>query len=133
MFLQHAEPGYTTKETRSSPFSLLVALDKSGQANGHAYLDDGSSPNSSSLYLDIKGENSTVCSTPRKQLSGDAYHVEQKLSNITILGVQNKPKAVYFNGQGVESSAWTFNSTVERLQVNALSGDLNSDWKLGWE
>lgn len=39
------EPGLTTKAVRESPWSLLVALDKEGQAKGGLYLDDGESVN----------------------------------------------------------------------------------------
>lgn len=35
------EPGYTTTETRSNPWSILAALDADGQAKGDLYLDDG--------------------------------------------------------------------------------------------
>lgn len=37
------EPEYTTAETRNTSYSLLVALDESGQASGSLYLDDGES------------------------------------------------------------------------------------------
>lgn len=37
------EPGLTTAAVRASPWSLLVALDTSGEANGGLYLDDGES------------------------------------------------------------------------------------------
>lgn len=39
--LLHKEPGYTIKETRESPYELLVALDKDGNAHGSGYFDDG--------------------------------------------------------------------------------------------
>ena len=34
-------PGYTTEETKNSPYSLLVTLDVNGGAKGSVYLDDG--------------------------------------------------------------------------------------------
>lgn len=37
------EPGLTTAAVRESPWSLLVALDENGQAEGRLYLDDGES------------------------------------------------------------------------------------------
>lgn len=35
------DPAYTTEETRTNPYSLLVTLDDSGSAIGSLYLDDG--------------------------------------------------------------------------------------------
>ena len=35
------KPGYTTTETKNGPYSLLVALDDKGAAEGPVYLDDG--------------------------------------------------------------------------------------------
>jgi alpha-glucosidase len=45
------QPKYTTKETRQTPYSLLVALDDRGEASGSLYLDDGESlvPNATRL------------------------------------------------------------------------------------
>jgi len=37
------EPAYTTSLTRANPYSLVVALDESGEASGSLYLDDGES------------------------------------------------------------------------------------------
>jgi alpha-glucosidase len=37
------QPGYTTTEMRSNPWSLLVALDENGFASGSLFLDDGES------------------------------------------------------------------------------------------
>ena len=35
------DPGLTTTESRKNPFSLLVALDGGGAAEGDLFLDDG--------------------------------------------------------------------------------------------
>jgi alpha-glucosidase len=45
------EPKLTTAETRTTPYSLLVALDCNGVASGDLYLDDGESlvPNATRL------------------------------------------------------------------------------------
>jgi alpha-glucosidase len=45
------EPKLTTAETRTTPYSLLVALDCNGAASGDLYLDDGESlmPNATRL------------------------------------------------------------------------------------
>lgn len=37
------DPGLTTAESRQNVFSLLVALDSHGMADGELYVDDGES------------------------------------------------------------------------------------------
>ena len=37
------DPGLTTTASRANNFSLMVALDASGEAKGDLYLDDGES------------------------------------------------------------------------------------------
>ena len=38
------DASYTTAESRTNPFSLIVALDATGAASGSLYLDDGYLP-----------------------------------------------------------------------------------------
>ena len=37
------EPGNTTSTSRQNPYSLIIAIDSQGKANGSLYLDDGES------------------------------------------------------------------------------------------
>ena len=58
-------PGYTTAETKSNPYSLVVALDKNGEARGSLYLDDGESivQNSTKLIQVSTGSLSIAVAT----------------------------------------------------------------------
>lgn len=55
------EPRLTTRETKETPYSLLVALDAQGTASGELYLDDGESlvPNATRLVQ----VRISICST----------------------------------------------------------------------
>ncbi|KAI7222071.1 alpha-glucosidase precursor [Hortaea werneckii] len=77
--------GNTTKTSRMMPWSLLVALDKNGEAQGELYLDDGVSvhPNETKNVelLFSRGTLST-------KVSGD-YNDGLPLANITIAGAHD--------------------------------------------
>ncbi|KAK3656414.1 hypothetical protein LTR56_003117 [Elasticomyces elasticus] len=77
--------GNTTKTSRTSPWSLIVALDKNGQAKGELYLDDGISlaPNATK-NVEFSFTNNTVHAT----VSGE-YNDGLPLANITIAGISS--------------------------------------------
>ncbi|ORY16006.1 glycosyl hydrolases family 31-domain-containing protein [Clohesyomyces aquaticus] len=77
------QPKLTTRDTRNTPYSLLVALDDNGQAKGSLYLDDGESlePNATRLVQFSYSDNCLEFS------SEGQYHASQPLSNITITGL----------------------------------------------
>ncbi|TFK48006.1 hypothetical protein OE88DRAFT_1665015 [Heliocybe sulcata] len=125
--LLHAEPAYTIEETRQGPYELLISVATDGSAFGTAYIDDGVSsppgPNTtvtfsvSSGKLDIKSEG--------------AYEVGSKVTNVTVLGVQ-EPKEVTVQGQSVASEQWQYTAGLERLVVNGLSLSLNEAAVVTW-
>ncbi|RPD64745.1 hypothetical protein L227DRAFT_560555 [Lentinus tigrinus ALCF2SS1-6] len=127
--LLHAEPAYTTAETRAGPYALLVTQDASGYAFGTAYVDDGESvpptPHTTITFQAQKGQLA-ISST------GD-YIVEQKLDTVTVLGVgADKPGSVQVDGQDVDESSWEFDAGLERLVVKGLGVDLNKGASLTW-
>lgn len=104
------QAGNTTKTSRKMPWSLLVALDQSGQAQGELYLDDGISlvPNATKnvevCYLPngrrartLQPANSLqftyANNTLRAAVSG-SYMDSLPLANITIAGLQTSPTSV---------------------------------------
>ncbi|TKA74673.1 hypothetical protein B0A55_04709 [Friedmanniomyces simplex] len=88
--------GNTTKTSRTNPWSLIVALDGNGQANGELYLDDGISlvPNATK-NVEFTYANNTLHGT----VSGD-YHDGIPLANITIAGISSRPHQVSVNSGG---------------------------------
>ncbi|KAI0354754.1 hypothetical protein OH77DRAFT_1496667 [Trametes cingulata] len=125
--LLHAQPGYTTTETRGNPFSLLVSQAADGYAFGTAYIDDGESlpptPNTTLTFRARKGELTIAA-------NGD-FNVEQKLETVTVLGAASaKPNEVKVNGETVDN--WEFNEGLERLVIKQLGVDLNRATTVTW-
>ncbi|KAK3067693.1 hypothetical protein LTR53_015280 [Teratosphaeriaceae sp. CCFEE 6253] len=78
--------GNTTKTSRMSPWSLIVALDKDGKAKGELYLDDGITlmPN-----VTKNVEFSFANNVLRTTVTGD-YQDGIPLANITIAGISSR-------------------------------------------
>ncbi|RDX45018.1 hypothetical protein OH76DRAFT_1024258 [Lentinus brumalis] len=125
--LMHAQSAYTIEETRQAPYALLVSQAADGYAFGTAYIDDGETvPPTPNTTLTITAHKGTVSLHP----SG-TYHLSQRLSNLTVLGVgERKPKTVSVNGSGV--NGWKFNAALERLTISGLNEDLNHPVLIAW-
>jgi alpha-glucosidase len=126
IILLHSKPAYTIEETRQGPYSLLVSLSSQGLAFGTAYVDDGiSNPPGPNRILKF-------FSTPKKvdlSVEGD-FQVEQKLTNVTILGVDSKPTSVLLNGQKVDK--WTYAQQQGKLVALEIDASLNGPLTLEW-
>ena len=125
------QPGYTTAESRKTPWSLLVALDLVGTATGQLYLDDGVSlqPNAT-RYIEFTATNSHL------YVSVEGTFVDMNaLANITILGVQQAPTSATFNGRlvpGVSYNSATKVVSITGLQTVTSGGAWMMDWVLQW-
>ncbi|KAF8510825.1 glycosyl hydrolases family 31-domain-containing protein [Hysterangium stoloniferum] len=124
--LLHNKPGYTIEETRSGPYALLVSLSSSGSAFGTAYIDDGISfPPGPSTMVMIRAAPGNVV------LSGQgSFKIEQELSKITVLGIQQKPSRVELNGKTVQG--WQYLSAQDKLVVSSINANLNQHNTLSW-
>ncbi|KAJ5899750.1 hypothetical protein N7495_004494 [Penicillium taxi] len=129
------QPALTTRAARNSPWSLLVALDGSGSADGELYLDDGESlsPNATLKVL-FTATGSTISALA----SGDWVETNS-LGNVTVLGVDLDavPDSVTFNGKSVPVSGVSYNSTARVLSVGGLKdltpyGAWEKNWILKW-
>ncbi|KAH9885439.1 glycosyl hydrolases family 31-domain-containing protein [Cubamyces lactineus] len=125
--LLHAQPGYTTTETRANPYSLLVSQAADGYAFGTAYVDDGESvPPTPHTTLTFKARKGTLAIA-----AVGNFKVAQKLETVTVLGVgSKKPSEVKVNGKKADN--WEFDEGVERLIVKQLGIDLNKGSTLTW-
>ena len=126
--LLHAEPRYTTYETREGPYELLVSLssDESGSAFGWVYIDDGESwppgpsktiriTTTSSLVKTTTGSGVDSTSNSKTNSKGGEkeqmvtlqpqgeFVIEQKLARVVVLGVVDRPKGVEVRSKGTDS------------------------------
>ncbi|PPQ71212.1 hypothetical protein CVT24_009993 [Panaeolus cyanescens] len=125
--LMHAAPAYTIEETRQGPFSLLVSQSSSGHAFGTAYLDDGiSNPPGPNRVVTFSVKNQQL----RISSSGQ-FNVAQKLKEVTILGVETKPKTLLINGN--KSGTLSYFPQQQKVVVSALSIDLNKPSTVSWK
>lgn len=122
------EPGYTIAESRNNSFGLIVALDSKGSASGKLYLDDGESQIvDSSLLVDFVASHNKLSYSP----DGD-YSAPQPLANITVLGVQNKPKSVKFGGKKVHFTYENSTLLVNDLHSHTRDGAFSKKFVLEW-
>lgn len=125
------QPGYTTRESRENPWSVLAALDLEGSATGQLYLDDGESlyPEDTLLVSLTVAENNLYAS------GVGTYESTNPLANITIMGVPHCGSQVTLNGEAVNFS---YDNAGQRLTVTGLenattTGAWSQDWILRWE
>jgi alpha-glucosidase len=131
------EPGYTTTESRGKPWTLLVALDGSGNAGGDLYIDDGSSlvPDSSlTVTFGVSGQSLTVTTE-------GGYVDTNPLANVTILGVKAQPSKVTVTVDEAQDlfldKGFTYDSTsavliIYGLQTATSKGAWAKGWSLSW-
>jgi alpha-glucosidase len=126
------QPAMTTTAGRQTPWSLIVALGLNGSASGTLYLDDGVSVKQKATKLVTLTANSS--GSINATVQGEYTGLDTPLANITILGVQAKPKSdvVKINGKEVASSV--YNATGMTLFIAASQGGslLERAWGSGW-
>ncbi|KAF5371361.1 hypothetical protein D9615_009680 [Tricholomella constricta] len=125
--LLHAQPGYTVEETRQGPFSLLVSQSADGHGLGSAYIDDGVS------YPPGPSRTLTFSVTQHQVLikGHGSFHIQQRLTEIIILGVSSKPGFVSLNGKRI--GGWMYLPAQEKLVARNLNADLNGLVTLQWK
>lgn len=127
------EPALTTREVRSSPWSLLTSLSNKGTASGDLYIDDGESlrPNAT-LNVMFHATGSSLSAMAR-----GSWEEMNPLSQVTVLGVSQQPSNVTFNGQAVPASDVNYDATSHVLSVDGLEsftavGAWSKNWILKW-
>ncbi|EME39908.1 glycoside hydrolase family 31 protein [Dothistroma septosporum NZE10] len=95
------QAGNTTKTSRMNPWSLIVALDKTNQAAGELYLDDGLSiVQTATKNVDFSFANNTLYA----KVIGN-YQDTNPLANVTIAGYKTTPKGVCVTRNGAPSTS----------------------------
>jgi len=118
----------TTKQAKTTPFTLLVALDASNNATGSVYVDDGYSLN--------VGVQATLVNyqVTAGQLVGTVVQATQptappNLVNVTVLGVTSSVSTVSVNGASV---AFTFSSSSQKLSIVNLALSMIKSFTVTW-
>ncbi|KAK4193285.1 family 31 putative glycoside hydrolase [Podospora australis] len=124
------EPAMTTADSRNNPWGLLVALDKSGAAQGKLYLDDGESLEPTAVtWVEF-----TATPTCLKATSSGNYTDTNPLRNATVLGLSQSPSKVSLNGAPLDSAHWNYDSDNAVLNLHDLSDKFsNGAWAASWE
>lgn len=124
------EMAMTTRDARTTPWSIIVAPGVDGKAEGELYLDDGESlnPNATKMVT-MSYANGTL----NVSVSGTYSGLDLPLANITILGVQEKPSCseVRINAEIVGSSH--YDACSKTLSIHGLQGALGGKaWGANW-
>ncbi|EPS36110.1 hypothetical protein H072_10434 [Dactylellina haptotyla CBS 200.50] len=97
--LHYNKTGKTTVDFRSGGFSLVIALDSSGSAEGAIYLDDGATFSSGKSYIQIYAElgkdtTDLVLRTVGEFGYNPINKNEYKISEVVILAVGSEPNII---------------------------------------
>jgi len=97
-------PRRSTAAMQSDPYTLLIALDLSGQATGYLYEDDGmtvSHKQGAFIHRKFEFSQNQLKSTARSLPVGRAiYSSSSLIERIVILGMQKIPKSVTVQSDG---------------------------------
>jgi alpha-glucosidase (family GH31 glycosyl hydrolase) len=121
-------PNTTTISSRVNPYSLLVALDHSGLANGSLFTDDGEELNSITdghytlVTFDVK-PNMLISNVVHA-----GYINNTALENIMIYGLSQPPASVSLNDSQI--TTWSWNDMVLDVYVDVVS--ITESFTLSW-
>lgn len=115
------------------PYTLIIALDKSGQATGQLYLDD-----ETTLRHEVKGEYSlrrydfkdkTLTSTKVEGQAGKPY--DNAIERIVVLGLTYKPASVMATAGGsVRSLDFEYDGKTKILTIRKPAVAADADWSI---
>jgi len=124
-------PAVTTVLARKTPFILLIAFNKTDQAVGNLYLDDGETLDSIETeqfvfmhFIATKGNVKSV-------IEHSGYHPADKLTleGVRCLGVPVKPSVITANGHSV---SFEYIQDVQELLIRPLQLDLLQEFTIVW-
>lgn len=127
------EMAMTTSAARLTPWSIIIALGISGEAQGSMYLDDGESlvPDATKTVKFSATESSLAV-----EVHGD-YVDNNKLEMITILGLSGVPAGpVTISGKTITDATISWNATNNATVIGGVFGRraaaFESSWKITW-
>ncbi|XP_050537143.1 lysosomal alpha-glucosidase-like [Daktulosphaira vitifoliae] len=124
-------PATTTKLSRKNPFGLIVTPDKSNEASGYLFWDDGDSLDvwENALYNEVHFtyKNSVIIS---EVITNNYIDENVTLHNITIFGVNDVPKYAWINNKSCET--YFYNKTENVLYFQQLNVNLFTKFNVTW-
>jgi alpha-glucosidase (family GH31 glycosyl hydrolase) len=122
--------GMTTTAARTTPFTLLVPLSKSGSASGDLFLDDGEQISLQTYtYVSYSATTSSVTGTVgTNTYSGTSSLV---LNTIVVMGASSASSAS-LNGQALSASQISYDSSKGVLTFSDLNLPMGSSFSLNW-
>lgn len=128
----------TTTAGRTTPFTLLNALDKAGEASGHLFWDDGEQielTNSLQTRYTVQASGSSGSLTGEVDVSNYSGASSLLIDTVEILGEPAKlsaPSTVYVNGVAVPASI-NYNAEKSSLTISSLTIKLTEAFTLSWK
>lgn len=123
------EPALTTTDSRKNPFSLLVALDEAGKANGSLFWDDGDTIGTDKAGKYTMMEFQASGEVLQNRIVFVGYSTPMTLGSVTVYGVPQRPSSVMVNGQAMKN---TYDGNLKVLKVTSLNLDLLQVFKMVW-
>jgi alpha 1,3-glucosidase len=123
----------SSKQMADDPFTLIVCLNKKGQATGQLYIDDTVSfnyqKNKEFIYREFHFENNSLKSN-NLDLSSN-YKTRSWLERVIIYGYDKQPKSVKIEHAGQSTSLeFTFDNDNKILLVRKPTVTMNLDWSI---
>ncbi|MBN3312658.1 GANC glucosidase, partial [Atractosteus spatula] len=127
-----AGAGKCTADQWLLPFTLTVALDTKGCAEGELYVDDGHSFNYKSKkefalrkFTFLHGTLSSSCAD-----NTGTFDLESTVESVRLVGIRKKPTAVtaQVSGGSEDSVAFAYEETTSLLTVEGLRLPVVQDW-----
>jgi len=124
-------PALTTTVTRTNNFGLLVGLDKSGNAEGAIYLDDGESldPITKYSYVTFTASPSGTGGQVKSTVVSGGY-AAPAINSFTVYGVQTAPTKVLLQNNPV---TFSYNATTRTLLAKPATVGILTSFVLNWQ
>jgi hypothetical protein len=122
-------PSLTSSETRLNAFTLTVALDSNGKAQGQLYYDDGEDLNigNSAYFVSYSVSNGLL--TTLVSQSNYAPADSLQLDKIVVLGLSSLSSSVSLNGESTAHYSWDAQSGILTVEARIGLTELKS---LAW-
>lgn len=115
----------------NDPFTLYVALDDKGHAEGNVYIDDGHSMNfektNQFVYRRLVFDKNVLKSS---EISPDSYTTDSWLERVVIMGARRPSKVEVESGGTRSTLGFTYDPNKQLLTVRKPDVNMGKDWSI---